>query len=83
MKLVEVVVALNTAEETVACAEQLATAIGKQPIRITLTIQGLKKKPSRAETSWPLHRSSAKTSAKIGGAQVLDRLPVAPAWTDR
>jgi 3-hydroxybutyryl-CoA dehydrogenase len=33
MKLVEVVIALNTAEETVASAEQFATAIGKQPIR--------------------------------------------------
>jgi 3-hydroxybutyryl-CoA dehydrogenase len=33
MKLVEVVVALDTAEETVACAEQFATKIGKQPIR--------------------------------------------------
>jgi 3-hydroxybutyryl-CoA dehydrogenase len=33
MKLVEVVVALDTAEETVACAEQFAAAIGKQPIR--------------------------------------------------
>jgi 3-hydroxybutyryl-CoA dehydrogenase len=33
MKLVEVVVALDTAEETVACAEQFASAIGKQPIR--------------------------------------------------
>jgi 3-hydroxybutyryl-CoA dehydrogenase len=33
MKLVEVVVALGTAEETVASAEQFASAIGKQPIR--------------------------------------------------
>jgi 3-hydroxybutyryl-CoA dehydrogenase len=33
MKLVEVVIALNTAEETVASAEQFAAAIGKQPIR--------------------------------------------------
>jgi 3-hydroxybutyryl-CoA dehydrogenase len=33
MKLVEVVIALNTAEETVTCAEQFAAAIGKQPIR--------------------------------------------------
>jgi 3-hydroxybutyryl-CoA dehydrogenase len=33
MKLVEVVVALDTAEETVARAEQFAAAIGKQPIR--------------------------------------------------
>ena len=33
MKLVEVVVALNTAEETIAAAEQFAAAIGKQPIR--------------------------------------------------
>jgi 3-hydroxybutyryl-CoA dehydrogenase len=33
MKLVEVVVALDTTEETVACAEQFATKIGKQPIR--------------------------------------------------
>ena len=33
MKLVEVVVALDTAEDTVACAEQFASAIGKQPIR--------------------------------------------------
>lgn len=33
MKLVEVVVALDTAGQTVACAEQFATAIGKQPIR--------------------------------------------------
>ena len=33
MKLVEVVVALNTAEETIASAEQFAAAIGKQPIR--------------------------------------------------
>jgi 3-hydroxybutyryl-CoA dehydrogenase len=33
MKLVEVVVALDTAEETVARAEQFASAIGKQPIR--------------------------------------------------
>ncbi len=33
MKLVEVVVALDTAEATVACAEQFAAAIGKQPIR--------------------------------------------------
>jgi 3-hydroxybutyryl-CoA dehydrogenase len=33
MKLVEVVVALNTAEETIAAAEQFAASIGKQPIR--------------------------------------------------
>ena len=33
MKLVEVVVALDTAEQTVAAAEQFAAAIGKQPIR--------------------------------------------------
>jgi 3-hydroxybutyryl-CoA dehydrogenase len=33
MKLVEVVIALNTSEETVASAEQFASAIGKQPIR--------------------------------------------------
>jgi 3-hydroxybutyryl-CoA dehydrogenase len=33
MKLVEVVVALDTAEETVVRAEQFASAIGKQPIR--------------------------------------------------
>jgi 3-hydroxybutyryl-CoA dehydrogenase len=33
MKLVEVVVALDTAEQTVVRAEQFATAIGKQPIR--------------------------------------------------
>ena len=33
MKLVEVVVALNTAEETIAAAEQFAAAIGKKPIR--------------------------------------------------
>jgi 3-hydroxybutyryl-CoA dehydrogenase len=33
MKLVEVVIALNTAEETVVSAEQFAAAIGKQPIR--------------------------------------------------
>ena len=33
MKLVEVVVALDTAEATVARAEQFASAIGKQPIR--------------------------------------------------
>jgi 3-hydroxybutyryl-CoA dehydrogenase len=33
MKLVEVVVALDTAEATVARAEQFATAIGKRPIR--------------------------------------------------
>jgi 3-hydroxybutyryl-CoA dehydrogenase len=33
MKLVEVVIALNTSEETVASAEQFAAAIGKQPIR--------------------------------------------------
>jgi 3-hydroxybutyryl-CoA dehydrogenase len=33
MKLVEVVVALDTAEHTVATAEQFAEAIGKQPIR--------------------------------------------------
>ncbi len=33
MKLVEVVVALDTAPDTVQCAEQFASAIGKQPIR--------------------------------------------------
>jgi 3-hydroxybutyryl-CoA dehydrogenase len=33
MKLVEVVVALDTAEDTVACAERFASTIGKQPIR--------------------------------------------------
>jgi 3-hydroxybutyryl-CoA dehydrogenase len=33
MKLVEVVIALNTSEETVASAEQFAAVIGKQPIR--------------------------------------------------
>ena len=33
MKLVEVVVALDTAEHTVATAEQFAEAMGKQPIR--------------------------------------------------
>jgi 3-hydroxybutyryl-CoA dehydrogenase len=33
MKLVEVVIALNTSEATVASAEQFAAAIGKQPIR--------------------------------------------------
>jgi 3-hydroxybutyryl-CoA dehydrogenase len=33
MKLVEVVVALDTAEETVAIAEGLATGMGKKPIR--------------------------------------------------
>jgi 3-hydroxybutyryl-CoA dehydrogenase len=33
MKLVEVVVALDTAEETVAVAEGLATGMGKKPIR--------------------------------------------------
>jgi 3-hydroxybutyryl-CoA dehydrogenase len=33
MKLVEVVIALNTSEETVASAEQFAASIGKRPIR--------------------------------------------------
>jgi 3-hydroxybutyryl-CoA dehydrogenase len=33
MKLVEVVVALDTADETVSVAESLATVMGKQPIR--------------------------------------------------
>jgi 3-hydroxybutyryl-CoA dehydrogenase len=33
MKLVEVVVALDTAQETVSCAEQFAVAIGKRAIR--------------------------------------------------
>jgi 3-hydroxybutyryl-CoA dehydrogenase len=33
MKLVEVVVALNTAEETIGRAEEFASAIGKSPIR--------------------------------------------------
>ncbi len=33
MKLVEVVVALDTSQETVSCAEQFAVAIGKRAIR--------------------------------------------------
>jgi len=33
MKLVEVVPGLDTAEETIAAAEQMATSVGKTPIR--------------------------------------------------